>query len=477
MDVPGIVRERLGDERRMTSVNIGGEDRVYVTPPRTLVYHASGLFSRESIDEYAHDARRFDVSANRREATFAFEYDDGVEAFSIPRERIETVLPPVLAGVLRTTGHIDDEESVEESYRFGERTVVVTEAQVLTSVGEAVWDHDHDSYAYEEITDLAFDDGDLVVVVDGRSRRIELDDDSGREAYETVEAALLAYHGVGSVDDIGRRSPERASTEESPATGGVSPVEDRTSDSTTDTAPATDTAPPTEPDDPNPEPLSGRADEATEPAGPIESAESTEPTGRPSEDVDRPPEAADQRSETDDRDGSTASANDTDSGIVSSPPPSSPAPGGPTTGPLIPDAPDSGTSRSEAGDDPAGTEEAPSAVDPATETESTAGSETTADTESTAGSDQATAVDSTTDADPTTAVDSTTDADPATNSDPAVDAERYGSDIADETPDLGAELDALRERVDQQSRLLERNRELLERLVETQESKRVSDDR
>ena len=238
MDVPGIVRERLGDERRMTSVNIGGEDRVYVTPPRTLVYHASGLFSRESIDEYSHDARRFDVSANRREATFAFEYDDGVEAFSIPRERIETVLPPVLAGVLRTTGHIDDEESVEESYRFGERTVVVTEAQVLTSVGEAVWDHDHDSYAYEDVTDLAFDDGDLVVVVDGRSRRIELDDDSGREAYGTVEAALLAYHGVGSVDDIGRRPPERSSVDESQATGGVSSTGSQDFDSSADAAPS-----------------------------------------------------------------------------------------------------------------------------------------------------------------------------------------------------------------------------------------------
>ena len=455
MDVPGIVRERLGDERRMTSVNIGGEDRVYVTPPRTLVYHASGLFSRESIDEYSHDARRFDVSANRREATFAFEYDDGVEAFSIPRERIETVLPPVLAGVLRTTGHIDDEESVEESYRFGERTVVVTEAQVLTSVGEAVWDHDHDSYAYEDVTDLAFDDGDLVVVVDGRSRRIELDDDSGREAYGTVEAALLAYHGVGSVDDIGRRPPERSSVDESQATGGVSSAGSQDFDSSADAAP-TDTAPPTEPDDPSPEPLSGRADEPAESAGPTEP---TEPTDRPSEDVDRPAEAADRNGEPDDRSEPTASANDTDSGIVSSSPPSSPAPGGPTTDPLIPDAPDTGTSRPEAGDDPASAEETPPAADPTVETESTVGSEPTA------GTDRA------------TDIGSTADVDPETSADPAVDTGRGGSDSTDDAPDIGAELDALRERVDRQSQLLERNRELLERLVETRESKRVSDDR
>ena len=209
MDVPGIVRERLADERRMTSVNVGGDDRVYVTPPRTLVYHASGLFSRESIEEYPHDAGRFDVSADRREANFAFEYDDGVRAFSIPRERIETVLPPVLAGVLRTTGLIDDEESIEESYRFGERTLVVTDSRLLTSVGEAVWDRDHESYAYENITGLRFE-GALVIDIDGQPRRLDLAGEGRREAYETLEAALCAYHGIGSVEELPGASPERS---------------------------------------------------------------------------------------------------------------------------------------------------------------------------------------------------------------------------------------------------------------------------
>ncbi len=207
MDVPGIVRERLGDERRMTSVNIGGDDRVYVTPPQTLVYHSSGLFSRESIDEYSHDARRFDVSADRREASFAFEYADGVRGFSVPRERIETILPPVLAGVLQTSGRIESDESIEESYRFGERTLVVTDRRVLTSVGEAVWDRDHESYEYESITDLRFEDA-LVIEISGQSRRIELSGDGRREAYETVEGALLAYHGVDSVEKLPQEGSE-----------------------------------------------------------------------------------------------------------------------------------------------------------------------------------------------------------------------------------------------------------------------------
>ena len=229
MDVPGIVRERLGDERQMTSVNVGGDDRVYVTPPRTLVYHSAGLFSREEIEEFPHDAVRFDVSANRREASFAFEYDDGVRGFSTPRERIETVLPPVLAGVLRTTGRIAEDESVEESYRFGARTLVVTDRRLLTSVGEAVWEADSESYAYENITDLRFEDDALGLEVDGQSRQIELSGDGRREAYRTVEDALCAYHGVESVEQLPDLS-QRADREQDGATEWHSPGGDTHTD-------------------------------------------------------------------------------------------------------------------------------------------------------------------------------------------------------------------------------------------------------
>src|SRR5699024_9196581 len=176
----------------------------------------SGLFSRESIEEYSHDANRFDISADRREATFAFEYDDGVDAFSVPRERIETVLPPVLAGVLRSSGWIDEDESVEESYRFGERTLVVTDRRLLTSVGEAVWDRDHESDDYADITDLDFEGDGFVIEIDGERRRIELDDEGAHEVYETLESALCEYHGVESVaelaDDRGQSTTDEANT-------------------------------------------------------------------------------------------------------------------------------------------------------------------------------------------------------------------------------------------------------------------------
>ncbi|WP_049904129.1 DUF7115 domain-containing protein [Halococcus agarilyticus] len=206
MDVPGIVRDRVADESRLTSVSIGNDDRVYVTPSRTLVYHSAGLFSSESVEEFPHDAARFDVSAGRREASFAFEYDDGVEGFSIPRDRIETVLPPVIAGVLRATGLIDDDESIVESYRFGERTLVVTDRRLLTSVGEAVWDRDYESYAYEDVTDVGFEAGTLLVTVGGQQRRLDLSGEGDREAFDTVEDTLLAFHDVDTVEAIDSRT-------------------------------------------------------------------------------------------------------------------------------------------------------------------------------------------------------------------------------------------------------------------------------
>ena len=69
MDVPDMVGERLGDERATTRVNVGGDDRVYVTATRTLVYRAGGFLSNASIEEFTHDSDAFDVSAGRRQAS------------------------------------------------------------------------------------------------------------------------------------------------------------------------------------------------------------------------------------------------------------------------------------------------------------------------------------------------------------------------------------------------------------------------
>ena len=238
MDVPDIVGERLADESQLTSVSIGNDDRVYVTPSRTLVYHSAGLFRSESVEEYPHDAARFDVSAGRREASFAFEYaDSDVRGFSIPRDRIETVLPPVIAGVLRSTGLIDDDEEIIESYRFGERTLVVADRRLLTSVGEAVWDREFESYAYEDVTGVDFKAGTLLVAVEGRQRRLDLSGEGDREAYRTIENALCAFHDVDTLVEIGLQGTDELRPEPSASDDGAAD-QSATTHETTDREPA-----------------------------------------------------------------------------------------------------------------------------------------------------------------------------------------------------------------------------------------------
>ncbi|EMA43421.1 DUF7115 domain-containing protein [Halococcus saccharolyticus] len=297
MDVPGIVSERLADESRLTSVSIGNDDRVYVTPSRTLVYHSAGLFSSESVEEYPHDAIRFDISASRREASFAFEYDDGVRGFAIPSDRIETVLPPVIAGVLRSTGLIDDDESIAESYRFGDRTLVVTDRRLLTSVGEAVWDRDYESYAFADVTDVAFEAGTLLIAIGGQRRRLDLSGEGDREAYQTVEDALLAYHNVDTVEEIGSQDTDEFRPRTTSNDDGGTPDQQTTSHQQT-TSPETADQQSSNPDtpkqprtrSPNTDVQEAETDTSTEqsPSRPHTTAQPSDAAGQPSENVGQP---------------------------------------------------------------------------------------------------------------------------------------------------------------------------------------------
>lgn len=290
MDVPGIVSERLADESRLTSVSIGNDDRVYVTPSRTLVYHSAGLFSSESVEEYPHDAVRFDVSASRREASFAFEYDDGVRGFAIPSDRIETVLPPVIAGVLRSTGLIDDDESIAESYRFGERTLVVTDRRVLTSVGEAVWDRDYESYAFGDVTDVAFEAGTLLITIGGQRRRLDLSDDGDREAYQTVEDALCAYHDVDTVEAIGSQDTDQFRPQSPPNDEGGTVDQQATPAETADQQPSSPA--PEQPRTGAPESGIREAETDTNaaqsPSRPHATVQPSDTAGQPSDTTDQP---------------------------------------------------------------------------------------------------------------------------------------------------------------------------------------------
>lgn len=222
MDVPPLVTERLDGESVETRVALGGDDAVFVTPSRTLVYRAEGLLSDESVSAYPHDVERLELTPGRRKTTFELTYMDSAGKFTVPGDRTDAVLEPVLEGILAVNGVIGEDERVRQAYRFSELTLVVTDGHLLKHVGGPLWDEDFESFAFADVTDLDTEEGNvatqLVIEVAGRPQRIKVPSDESRAVAHTVESAVLAFHGVDSVDALheatGRDEPEESGSEE-----------------------------------------------------------------------------------------------------------------------------------------------------------------------------------------------------------------------------------------------------------------------
>lgn len=207
MNVPGIVQSTLDGEEVAARVSLGGEDEIFVTPSRTIVYRADGLLSNESVDEFGHDADRLTLSEGRRKARFSLEYAlDGTEEFTVPADRVDAVLHPVLAGILNGNGITDTGESVQRTYRFSELTLIITSDRLVKHVGGPVWDGDYEGYHYDDVTKLTFEDGSvattIVLEVDGRQQRIKAPNEDATEVGERLKRALFAYHDVETLEEL-----------------------------------------------------------------------------------------------------------------------------------------------------------------------------------------------------------------------------------------------------------------------------------
>ena len=207
MSLPELLSGTVGDEAVVARVPLGGDDLLAVTPTRTLVYRADGLLSDESVEEYGHDVERIDVSTGRRKSKIVLSYGlDGDETLSLPTNRVDDVLHPLLAGVLSATGVTGPGESVRRTFRFSELTLVVTDQRLVKHVGSAVWDEEFEEFPYANLTDLDFEEGTVATAVvlthDGRSERFKAPNESARAVRETLVDAVCAFHGVDSVEEF-----------------------------------------------------------------------------------------------------------------------------------------------------------------------------------------------------------------------------------------------------------------------------------
>ena len=246
MEIPNLVRERLGGESIEATVTLGDEDVIAVTPTRTILYRGEGLLSDESVEVYAHDVERLTLSKGRRNTKFSLTYVDGTKAFKVPGDRTDTLLEILVQGLLRSAGVAGEDESVAGVFRFSELTLVVTEARLVKHVGTPVWDSDFDVFDFADVTGLDFEEGSvatqIVLTVDGRPQRIKAPSDQAPQVEQTLTQTLCAYYDVGSLAELTRTLETDAEADDDGADSlsgelelddGISPLVGRSDDSDT----------------------------------------------------------------------------------------------------------------------------------------------------------------------------------------------------------------------------------------------------
>lgn len=207
MSQPQMVQSALDGEPVVARVALGGEDELYATPTRTLVYRSEGLLSDETVEEYSHEAERIAVAEGRRKTKLTLDYGlDGERTFALANKHLDRALHPVLEGTLKANDILADDETVERLFRFSELTLVIAGGRVLKHIGASLWDEDFEEYRFDDVTDLQFEGGSVatsvVMTVNGRQERFKTPNEDARQLRETLESALLAHWGVSSVEEL-----------------------------------------------------------------------------------------------------------------------------------------------------------------------------------------------------------------------------------------------------------------------------------
>jgi len=262
MSLPEVLQRELGEEDPVARVGLGGDDELFVTPTRTLIYRAEGLLSDESVESYPHEAERLSVTEKRRKAKLTLDYGlDGERSFSLPRGSLDEVLHPVLAGVLSAAGITEPGETVERTFRFSELTLVVTSDRLVKHVGAAVWDEEYEEYHYDDVTDVDFEEGSvstsIVLTVDGRQERFKTPSEETRAVRETLTEAVLDHYDVRTLSAFREAAAPEPEPEPEPATDDGENVDFGT----------------------GPDPLSADPAEVDEPDNATREGEQTDPAG------------------------------------------------------------------------------------------------------------------------------------------------------------------------------------------------------
>lgn len=222
MSVPGRVQTRLGDEEVVARVPLGSDETLYTTPSRTIIHREGTFLKDESVEEFSNSVERLSLREGRRKSRLEFVYASQEDReLTVAKRSIESVLPTVLNGVLAATNVLDAPESVIQSYRFNELTVVVTNQRLLKHVGSAVWDADFESLHFEDVTGLRVEKGSvatqIVLESTAGTERLKVPRDDSRSLREHLERAICAFHDVDSIAELRATSGVEAPEEDAEA--------------------------------------------------------------------------------------------------------------------------------------------------------------------------------------------------------------------------------------------------------------------
>ena len=207
MNEPDLVTARLEDEDVLATVNLAGDDKLIITPTRSLLYEAEGILSDESVTEYPHDIQQINVTRGRRKATIELTYAlEGTKSLRVPKSSLDSVIHYLLAGVLNARSITNPGEVVHAVYLFNELTVVVSSERLVTNIGTSVWDDEYDEYRFEDLTGLEFEEGDVamqvVLYVNGRSQRIKAPVSQAEKIRHDLQSVIFDYHGVSTMAEL-----------------------------------------------------------------------------------------------------------------------------------------------------------------------------------------------------------------------------------------------------------------------------------
>jgi len=242
MEVPDLLGRRLDAEPR-SGVALGGEDVAVITRDRTFIYREEGLLSDATVEVYGNDIERLSVSQGRRKTTFHMAYLDDTRQFAVANNYAEAMLEGLFGGVLASADVLDNGEELRGVYLFSDLTVVVTDARLVKHIGTAVWEADAETYPFEAVTGLDFEDGavatQVVLWVEGRAERIKAPNEEAPLLRRTLTRALCGFHSVDSLeqlnDVLGASTDDPASDSSIALEEDISPLIDSDDDNRTET--------------------------------------------------------------------------------------------------------------------------------------------------------------------------------------------------------------------------------------------------